>query len=161
MSGKCDRLPDVCSFLYFQVSRSLPPTHLLALSAPTPYATDPQLLLIPPSKGDRSPHVIGPTSESNNSLSTSDEASTLADTRTEIQLRNPSTSTHPSASNRNTGNPRGRSLPPGPTAREEDYESQREGTFDAPPAYQPRRGSAGGPRTSILRPSLKFLESPT
>ena len=138
----------------------LAPTHLLALSAPTPYATDPQLLLIPPSKDDRSPDVIGgPTLESNNRLSTSVEANTRTGfvSRTEIQHRNP----HPPASNGDNSNPRGRFIPPGHTAREEGYESQRENTFDAPPAYQPQRGSAGGPRTSILRPSLDFLDSPT
>jgi len=145
----------VASF-YFRVSGCLlASAHLLALSVPTPYQTEPQLLLIPPSKNDRSPHVInGPTPESNNRLSTSDAASIRAGsvTRTEIQLQDPSTSTHLNTSN---GGP---SLPPGLTAREEGYESQRSSTFDAPPAYQPQRGSAGGPRTSVLR---SLLETPT
>ena len=147
---------------YFQVLGCLlASAHLLALSVPTPYHTEPQLLLIPPAKDDRPPHVInGPTPASNNRLSTSDAASIRAGsvTRTEIQLKDSSTSTHPTASNGGNGDASGPSLPPGLTAREEGYESQRTSTFDAPPAYQPQRGSAGGPRTSILR---SLLEAPT
>jgi len=150
----------VASF-YFQVSGCLlASAHLLALSVPTPYHTEPQLLLIPPSKDDRSPHVINVlTPESNNRLSTPDAASVRAGfvTRTKIQFQDPSTSTHPAASNRGNGDASGPSLPPGLTAREEGYESQRTSTFDAPPAYQPQRGSAGRPRTSILRSLLETL----
>jgi len=165
-TGRCVYL-GLSSFLKMLTSSHL----LLALAVPTPYPTEPQLLLIPPSKENRSPHGIdGPSNPTNESTSRSSEASNRTQpatrTETQFQLPNPPTTTATvqphttSNSNRDTqavGNTSGPSLPPGliTHAHEEDHESQRESTFtfDAPPpAYQPQRGSAGGIRlSSILR----------
>jgi len=127
-------------------------SHILALAVPTPYPTEPQLLLIPPSKEYRSPHTIDGPSPTNESTSRSSEASlrTQTMTRTETLPNPPTTTPQPhttSNSNGDTvvGNTSGPSQPPGliTHAYEEDHESQRESTFDAPPpAYQPQRGSA-------------------